>query len=213
LRNNCAIGESNQFRVDLIYSTPSLCQFQREASRRTNGSYFHTLYAVSLPLQLIIGSFSLLFANPRSFGRSHGKIWLPRLQSKRQVNVVLDHSRTRHWTETVDHLAGIEKAAAVRLDFKRDSKNIKPQLRLGDLRVKILPKTRALSITIRLEWLPRTAIMSAEKRPASDEYGSSQMLVKRPNLGKDSKAVTVASGSGGNGALTQAVCITLEDSG
>jgi len=55
--------------------------------------------------------------------------------------------------------------------------------------------------------------MSAEKRPAGDEYASSQMVVKRPNLGKDSKAVAVVSGSGGNGALIQAVCIVPEDPG
>jgi len=55
--------------------------------------------------------------------------------------------------------------------------------------------------------------MSAEKRPAADEYASSQMVVKRPNLGKDSKAVTVVGGSGGNGALIQAVCRILEDPG
>jgi Prp8 binding protein len=54
--------------------------------------------------------------------------------------------------------------------------------------------------------------MSAEKRPA-DEYSSSQMVVKRPNLGKDGKAVAIVSGSGGNGALIQAVCIILEDGG
>jgi hypothetical protein len=51
--------------------------------------------------------------------------------------------------------------------------------------------------------------MSSEKRPASEDYSSSQMVVKRPNLGKDSKAVAVISGSGGNGALMQAVCISL----
>jgi Prp8 binding protein len=49
--------------------------------------------------------------------------------------------------------------------------------------------------------------MSAEKRPA-DGYGSSQLVVKRANLGKDSKALV--SGSGGNGALIQAVCVILE---
>ncbi|KAH8808079.1 WD repeat-containing protein-like protein [Xylogone sp. PMI_703] len=40
--------------------------------------------------------------------------------------------------------------------------------------------------------------MSSEKRPASDDFGSSQMIVKRPNLGS-SKAVTEYS----NGALVQ----------
>lgn len=48
--------------------------------------------------------------------------------------------------------------------------------------------------------------MSAEKRPAGEDFGSSQMVVKRPNLGKDSKAVAVVNGSGANGALIQAVC-------
>ena len=47
--------------------------------------------------------------------------------------------------------------------------------------------------------------MSAEKRPASDAFGSSQLVVKRPNLGNNSKAVAVANGSGGNGALIQTV--------
>jgi Prp8 binding protein len=55
--------------------------------------------------------------------------------------------------------------------------------------------------------------MSAEKRPASNDYSSSQMVVKRPNLGKDSKAVAVVNGSGGNGALIQAVCLNPKDSG
>jgi len=48
--------------------------------------------------------------------------------------------------------------------------------------------------------------MSSEKRSASDDFGSSQMVVKRPNLGQDSKAVAVVNGSGGSGALIQAVC-------
>jgi Prp8 binding protein len=48
--------------------------------------------------------------------------------------------------------------------------------------------------------------MSSDKRPASDEFGGGQMVVKRPNLGKDSKAVAVVNGSGLNGALIQAVC-------
>jgi Prp8 binding protein len=49
-------------------------------------------------------------------------------------------------------------------------------------------------------------MMSAEKRPAGDDFRSSQMVVsKRPNLG-NSKAVAVVNGSGANGALIQAVC-------
>lgn len=55
--------------------------------------------------------------------------------------------------------------------------------------------------------------MSAEKRPASNDYSSSQMVLKRPNLGKDSKAVAVVNGSGDNGALIQAVCLNPETSG
>jgi Prp8 binding protein len=46
--------------------------------------------------------------------------------------------------------------------------------------------------------------MSAEKRAASDTFGSSQMLVKRPNLG-NGRAVTVTSGSAANGALITSV--------
>lgn len=52
--------------------------------------------------------------------------------------------------------------------------------------------------------------MSAEKRPASDAFGSTQMVVKRPNLGNDtSKSVTRVNGSGANGALIQTVCYTI----
>lgn len=46
--------------------------------------------------------------------------------------------------------------------------------------------------------------MSAEKRPASDAFGSSQLVVKRPNLGNNGKAIAVVNG-GGSGALIQAV--------
>jgi len=42
--------------------------------------------------------------------------------------------------------------------------------------------------------------MSAEKRPASESFGSSQIVVKRPNLGSG-KAVSVVNGSPANGAL------------
>lgn len=52
--------------------------------------------------------------------------------------------------------------------------------------------------------------MSAEKRPASDAFGSSQMVVKRQksdaNLG-NGKAVAVVNGSAANGALIQAVSV------
>jgi Prp8 binding protein len=52
--------------------------------------------------------------------------------------------------------------------------------------------------------------MSAEKRPASDAFGSSQLVVKRPNLGNNGKAVAVVNG-GGNGALIQAVRAALRE--
>lgn len=44
----------------------------------------------------------------------------------------------------------------------------------------------------------------SEKRPASDAFGSSQMVVKRPNLGTTGKDLAIANG-GGSGALTQSV--------
>ena len=53
--------------------------------------------------------------------------------------------------------------------------------------------------------------MATEKRSASDDFGGGQMVVKRPNLGKDSKAVAVVNGLGANGALTQAVCTAQRD--
>ena len=50
--------------------------------------------------------------------------------------------------------------------------------------------------------------MSAEKRPASNAFGSSQMVVKRQksdaNLGNGT-AIAVAGGQYGNGALIQSV--------
>jgi Prp8 binding protein len=50
--------------------------------------------------------------------------------------------------------------------------------------------------------------MSTEKRAraGSDDFRSTQMVVKRPNLGGDSKAVARVNGSGANGALIQTVC-------
>lgn len=48
--------------------------------------------------------------------------------------------------------------------------------------------------------------MSAEKRPASDAFGSTQMVVKRPDRGSG-KAVALSNGAAGNGALIQAVCL------
>ncbi|EHK99935.1 hypothetical protein M7I_4014 [Glarea lozoyensis 74030] len=48
--------------------------------------------------------------------------------------------------------------------------------------------------------------MSTEKRAraGSDDFRSTQMVVKRPNLGGESKAVTRVNGSAANGALVQA---------
>ncbi len=50
--------------------------------------------------------------------------------------------------------------------------------------------------------------MSTEKRAASEDFGNSQMVVKRLNLGQDSKAVARVNGPGANGALIQAVCVS-----
>ena len=49
--------------------------------------------------------------------------------------------------------------------------------------------------------------MSAAKRPASNSFGSSQMVVKRQKSSADinGKAVAVTNGSAGPGALIQAV--------
>lgn len=51
--------------------------------------------------------------------------------------------------------------------------------------------------------------MSSEKRPASDAFGSSQMVVKRQNLGTDSsKPATRVNGSAANAALTKSLTRT-----
>ena len=47
------------------------------------------------------------------------------------------------------------------------------------------------------------ASSSSEKRPAADDYSSSQLVVKRPNRGESSQQVAIAGGAG-NGALVQA---------
>jgi Prp8 binding protein len=52
--------------------------------------------------------------------------------------------------------------------------------------------------------------MASEKRPASDNLGGGQMVVKRPNLGNNSKALATTNGSAVNGALIQAVCTLCE---
>lgn len=53
-------------------------------------------------------------------------------------------------------------------------------------------------------------MMAAEKRPASNAFGSSQLVVKRQksnvNL-SDGKAITVSNGNAAGGALTQAVSL------
>ncbi|KAA8565025.1 hypothetical protein EYC84_010790 [Monilinia fructicola] len=46
--------------------------------------------------------------------------------------------------------------------------------------------------------------MSSGKRPASESFGSSQMVVKRQNIGNESTALATTNGSTGNGALIQA---------
>ncbi|TVY90719.1 U5 small nuclear ribonucleoprotein 40 kDa protein [Lachnellula willkommii] len=51
--------------------------------------------------------------------------------------------------------------------------------------------------------------MSSEKRPGSDDFNGSQMVVKRQNVGRDSKAVALSNGSAGNGALIQSVWYIL----
>lgn len=65
--------------------------------------------------------------------------------------------------------------------------------------------TRPLSPQFSTDQYIQAGIMSTGKRPASGSFGSSQMVVKRPNLGND-KAVAVVNGSAANGALIQAVC-------
>lgn len=59
--------------------------------------------------------------------------------------------------------------------------------------------------------LGHSAIMSAEKRPASDAFGSSQAVVKRQKsdakLG-DGRAIALVDGTASNGALIQAVSCT-----
>lgn len=55
--------------------------------------------------------------------------------------------------------------------------------------------------------------MSSEKRPGSDDFSGSQMVVKRQNVGRDSKAVAISNGSAGNGALIQSVWYILLEKG
>jgi hypothetical protein len=62
---------------------------------------------------------------------------------------------------------------------------------------------KKLSLQLLRQERSETVVMAAEKRPASDDYNSSSMVVKRPNLG-NSKAVATVNGSGSNGSLIQA---------
>lgn len=48
--------------------------------------------------------------------------------------------------------------------------------------------------------------MSAEKRPADDELGASQMIVKRQNVGSSTGALARLNASGKSSALVQTVC-------
>lgn len=55
--------------------------------------------------------------------------------------------------------------------------------------------------------------MSAGKRPASNSFGSSQIVVKRQKSNADlgnHKAVAVTNGNAGNGALIQAVSLPFQ---
>ncbi len=57
--------------------------------------------------------------------------------------------------------------------------------------------------------------MSAGKRPASNSFGSSQIVVKRQKSNADlgnNRAVAVTNGSVSNGALIQAVSLYRQDS-
>lgn len=48
--------------------------------------------------------------------------------------------------------------------------------------------------------------MAAEKRPAGDDFSSSQLIVKRPNLGGSTAVARI--GSAGNGSLIQSTVRT-----
>lgn len=76
-------------------------------------------------------------------------------------------------------------------------------LRLSILNIEPERKSRFLPWNFTTCLLSQAAIMSAEKRPVSDDFGSSQVVVKRQNLGND---IARANESGANGALVQAVC-------
>ena len=56
--------------------------------------------------------------------------------------------------------------------------------------------------------------MSAAKRPASNSFGSSQMVVKRQksNADMNGKAVAITNGGSASGALIQAVSTPLPNS-
>lgn len=48
--------------------------------------------------------------------------------------------------------------------------------------------------------------MSAEKRPATDGFGSTQMVKRQKSDNNLSSSVAVVNGGGQNGALVQSVC-------
>ena len=59
-------------------------------------------------------------------------------------------------------------------------------------------------------------IMAAEKRPASNAFGSSQLVVKRQKSNvdlTDARAVAVTNGNAAGGALIQAVSFIFKDVG
>lgn len=61
-----------------------------------------------------------------------------------------------------------------------------------------------------VRFILRKNMMAAEKRPASNAFGSSQLVVKRQKSNvdlSDGKAVTVNSGNAAGGALVQAVSL------
>lgn len=51
--------------------------------------------------------------------------------------------------------------------------------------------------------------MSAEKRPASDEPGAGQMIVKRQNVGSSTGALARLNASSGSNALIQSVSYAM----
>lgn len=54
----------------------------------------------------------------------------------------------------------------------------------------------------------QSQIMASGKRAASGDFDNSQMVLKKANVGGNSKAVAVVNGTAANGALIQTVCST-----